>query len=260
MSKKFLAFGALLVVLVAATVMFRSSISGSSAVMVAAKGGWLLPIVSLAALVDSFNPCAFSVLLLTIAFLFSVGKVRSGIIKIGMAYVIGIYLVYILIGLGILQVLQLFNTPHVMARIGAIALLAWGGISLLNDLFPSFPIKLKIPTVAHRRMAVLMEKASLPTAFGLGILVGLFEFPCTGGPYLLVLGLLHDQSTFWRGFAYLVWYNILFVLPLLLILFLGSDKALFDKVQDYRKKNFRQMEIISNLVLMLLGLVILFYS
>ena len=80
---------------------------------------FILPLLVIAAFVDSLNPCAISVLLLTIAFLFSLGKLRSDILKVGWAYVLGILLVYILIGLGILHALQAFNTPHIMSKIGA---------------------------------------------------------------------------------------------------------------------------------------------
>jgi cytochrome c biogenesis protein CcdA len=154
-------------------------------------GTWLLPLVGVAALIDSINPCAFGILILTIAFLFSVGQSRAGILKIGGTYILGIFTVYILIGLGILQVLHLFNTPHFMARVGAALLIAVGAIDLLGGYFPRFPIKLSIPQSAHGKIAELMNKASIPTAFFLGVLVGLCEFPCTGGPYLMVLGLLN---------------------------------------------------------------------
>ena len=63
---------------------------------------WFFPIVVLlAALLDSINPCAFSILLITIAFLFSLGHERKRIVQIGVTYIAGIYLAYILIGIGI---------------------------------------------------------------------------------------------------------------------------------------------------------------
>src|SRR3990167_8512835 len=151
------------------------------------EGKWVLPLVGISALIDSINPCAFSVLLLTIAFLLSVGKLRSGILKIGSFYIFGIFLAYMLIGLGLLQALHIFNTPHFMAKVGAGLLITLGLINLINEFFPAFPIKLRIPHSAHHKMAVLMEKSSMMTAFLLGGLVGLCEFPCTGGPYLMVL-------------------------------------------------------------------------
>src|SRR3990167_3203024 len=173
------------------------------------EGKWLLPLVGIAALIDSINPCAFGILLLTIAFLLSLQKTRASILKIGGVYILGLFMVYVLIGLGILQMLHLFNTPHFMAKVGAVLLIVLGGINLIGELFPKFPIKLKIPDAAHHRMAILMEKGSMPTAFALGILVGLCEFPCTGGPYLMILGLLHDQSTYISGLGYLLFYNLM---------------------------------------------------
>lgn len=220
------------------------------------NGTLFFPLVTIASLVDSINPCAFSILLLTIAFLFSIGKLRAKILKIGGVYILGIFVVYIMIGLGILQTLHFFNTPHFMAKVGAALLLLLGLISIINEFFPSFPIKLRIPHNAHRTMATLMEKGSLPTAFLLGVFVGLCEFPCTGGPYLLVLGLLHDHATFWNGLAYLVWYNIVFILPLVVILFAVSNKILLDKIQTWRKTNIRSMRLYGGIAMVILGILI----
>src|SRR3989338_3121118 len=194
MSKKLTALIMAGVLLVAAVLFFRMGNIGTGALWsISNEGSWLLPLVLVAALIDSINPCAFSILLLTIAFLLSLGKARLGILKIGGFYILGIFTIYILIGLGILQTLHLFNTPHFMAKVGASLLMVLGAINLINEFVPSFPIKLRIPHATHRAMARLMEDASIPTAFLLGGLVGLCEFPCTGGPYLMILGLLHDQ-------------------------------------------------------------------
>ena len=222
------------------------------------EGTWLLPLVGIAALIDSINPCAFGILLLTIAFLFSIGNVRSGVLKIGGAYILGLFTVYILIGLGILQVLHLFNTPHFMAKIGAVLLIALGGINLINEFSPSFPIKLRIPRAAHGKIAELMNRASLPTAFLLGALVGLCEFPCTGGPYLMILGLLYDQGTYLSGVGYLLLYNLIFVLPLLVILFIASDGTFTEKVMEWKKSENKNMRVWGGIAMIVLGLIIFF--
>ncbi len=219
------------------------------------EGKWLLPLVAVAALIDSINPCAFSILILTIAFLFSLGKLRSSILEIGSAYILGIFLVYMLIGLGILQVLHIFDTPHFMAKVGASLLIVLGLINIINEFFPAFPIKLKIPQAAHHKIATLMEKGSLPSAFLLGGLVGVCEFPCTGGPYLMVLGLLHDQTTYAVGLGYLVLYNLIFILPLVIILRISGDKALVDKVQAWKNQETRTMRFGGGIAMILLGLV-----
>lgn len=245
------------VLLVATVVMFKFGNAGTAALWSASGGGqWLLPLVAVAALIDSVNPCAFSILLVTMAFLLSIGKLRSNVLQIGSAYIAGIFFVYLLIGLGLLQTLHLFDTPHFMASVGAGLLVLLGLINLTNEFVPAFPLKPAIPQAAHRRMAVLMERASVPTAIALGGLVGVCEFPCTGGPYLMVLGLLHDQTTYYTGVGYLLLYNVIFVLPLILILLVASDASLLGKVQQWQQEKRRAMRLGGGGAMVALGLLI----
>ncbi|MBI3041752.1 MAG: hypothetical protein HYY78_02890 [Betaproteobacteria bacterium] len=242
MNKGLAALVGISVLLVGSVLLFQSGNIGTTALWhLSNEGKWLLPLVVVASLIDSINPCAFSILILTIAFLFSLGRLRSGILQIGVCYILGIFLVYTLIGLGILQVLHLFDTPHFMAKVGASLLIALGLVNLGNHYFPAFPVKLQIPHAAHGKIAGLMEKASLPSALGLGGLVGLCEFPCTGGPYLMVLGLLHDQTTYAVGLGYLMLYNVIFVLPLAAILLIASDRTLVEKVEGWKKRSTRNL-------------------
>jgi len=215
-----------------------------------------LPIVTIAAIIDSINFCAFSVLLLTIAFLFSAGNTRSKILKIGSIYIAGIFLTYILIGLGITRALHFFNTPHFMAKIGASVMILFGAINIINEFFPAFPIKLKIPASAHQKMAALIEKGSVPTAFFLGVLIGFYEFPCTGGPYLMILGFLHDRATYLKGIAYLLFYNVIFVLPLIVVLFIASNKTLLEKIQAWQKNKMVRIRFLSGIAMIVLGIII----
>ncbi|OGF61730.1 hypothetical protein A2926_02695 [Candidatus Giovannonibacteria bacterium RIFCSPLOWO2_01_FULL_44_40] len=222
------------------------------------SGQWLLPLIVFSAVIDSINPCAFSILLLTIAFLFSVGQLRSKILSIGGFYIAGIFLVYLLIGLGLLQALHLFSTPHFMSKIGAVLLITLGAINILGELFPSFPIKFRIPHSAHHKMSGLIEKSSLPAAFLLGALVGLCEFPCTGGPYLTAVGLLYDKATYLIGVGYLLIYNLIFILPLVIILLIAGDKKLLEKAQAWHQKEKWAMRFWSGLAMVALGIIILF--
>ncbi len=237
--------------------LFRLENIGTTALWNLSDGGkWLLPLIGVAALIDSINPCAFSILLLTIAFLLSIGKLRSSVLSIGSAYILGIFVIYLLIGLGLLQTLHIFDTPHFMAKVGATLLVALGLINIVNEMVPAFPLKLSIPHAAHRKIAVLMEKASVPTAVVLGGLVGLCEFPCTGGPYLMVLGLLHDHATYYTGVGYLMLYNLIFILPLVLILLVASDQTLLGKVQAWQQSERKAMRWGGGIAMILLGAVV----
>jgi len=217
-----------------------------------------LTLVAVAALVDSINPCALSILLLTIAFLFGVGQLKSSIVKIGSTYILGIFITYILIGLGILQTLYLFNVPNFMGKLGASLLIILGIINIVDELFPNFPIKLRIPHFAHHKMAQMVERTSLPAAFLLGVLVGICEFPCTGGPYLMVLGLLHDQATYLTGLGYLILYNLIFVSPLVIILLISGNKTLVEKIQNWQQKDRGLMKLGGGIAMIALGMLIFF--
>ncbi len=222
------------------------------------KGTWLLPLVLVAALLDSVHPCSFSILLVTIAFLFGIQVTRKKILEIGGTYVAGIFAAYFLIGIGALRVLHLFNTPHFMGKLGATILIAFGAINIINEFFPNFPIKLKIPSISHTAMGKLMERATLPAAFGLGMLVGICQFPCMGGPYLAVIGLLRDQMTYVAGFWYLMLYNVILILPLVAVLLIAADHAVVGRVQEWKRANLKGLRFWAGLAMIGVGILIFF--
>src|SRR3989344_4064201 len=86
---------------------------------VSGGGGWLLSLVVFSALLDSVHPCSFSILLITIAFLFGLQMTRTKILQIGGLYIAGIFAAYFTIGIGLLNVLHIFNTPHFLGKPGA---------------------------------------------------------------------------------------------------------------------------------------------
>ncbi|MFA6552719.1 MAG: cytochrome c biogenesis protein CcdA [Candidatus Paceibacterota bacterium] len=257
MSKRFIVLSAVAVVIVVATLIFKlGGFESAMQASVTAGGGgfWLLLVLS--ALIDSLNPCGISILLLTIAFLFSIGRLRSNILKVGGMYIAGIFIVYVLVGLGFLQTFQILHVPNFMAKVGAFILFFVGLVNIINYVFPAFPIKFKIPHFAHEKIAKLMEVSSYATAFVLGALVGVFEFPCTGGPYLMVLGLLHDQKTHLAGIGYMFLYNFLFVLPLIIILFVASDPVLIERAQELKKTKTDLVRFVTGALMILLGIII----
>jgi cytochrome c biogenesis protein CcdA len=215
-----------------------------------------LPVVTIAALLDSINPCAISVLLLTLGFLVSLNSDRKKILSVAGLYIFGIFITYILIGLGVLSTLTLFGVPRIISKIGASVLIITSLINLAEVYVPNFPIKLAIPAFIKPQIAAQMYKASFISAFFMGVIVGLFEFPCTGGPYLMILGLLHDKSTLINGAAYLLYYNLIFISPLVIILLLGSSRVLTEKIQSFRKRNSKTTAVISALATLALGIII----
>lgn len=145
-----------------------------------------------------------------------------------------------------------------MGKLGATLLIVFGVINLLNRFFPAFPIKLKIPSFTHGAMGRLMDKASFPAVFGLGLLVGICQFPCMGGPYLMVIGLLRDQMTYLSGFNYLLLYNLILIIPLVVVLFIASRKELVDKVQGWKRDNLGGLKLWAGIAMIIIGILIFF--
>ncbi len=257
--KRIITILAAAVFIIAGIVVLKYLPATSSFIWDASYGGaWLLPLVLLSSLLDSVHPCSFSILLITIAFLFGMQMTREKILQVGGAYIAGIFASYLLIGLGILKVLHLFNTPHFMGKLGATLLIVFGIINLINRFFPQFPLKLKLPSVSHGAISAFMEKSSLPAAFGLGFLVGICQFPCMGGPYLMVIGLLRDNMTYLAGFGYLVLYNLVLILPLAGVLWIAGDKAVVEKMQEWKKTNLNDVRLWAGLAMIILGILVLY--
>ncbi len=257
--KKIIITISVIVIAIVGIVILKYSPATSSIIWnMSRQGTWLLPLVLISALLDSVHPCSFSILLITIAFLFGMQMSRKKILQLGGTYIAGIFSAYFLIGLGILKVLHLFNTPHFMGKLGATLLITFGVLNLLNSFFPAFPIKLKIPSIVKGPMAKLMDRASFPAVFGLGVLVGICQFPCMGGPYLMVIGLLRDQMTYMSGFGYLLLYNLILIIPLVAVLFISANKILVDKVQIWKRDNIGGLKLWTGVAMIIIGILILF--
>lgn len=257
--KKFIITICIVLVVILGIIILKNNSATSSIIWnLSEQGTWLLPLVLISALLDSVHPCSFSILLITIAFLFGMQLSREKILKLGGTYIVGIFTAYFLIGLGILKVLHIFNTPHFMGKLGATLLITFGVLNLLSRFFPKFPIKLRIPSILKGPMAKLMDKASFPAVFGLGFLVGICQFPCMGGPYLMIIGLLRDQMTYMSGFNYLLLYNLILIIPLVVVLFVSADKLLVDKMQIWKRDNVGGLKLWAGIIMIIIGVLILF--
>ena len=217
----------------------------------------LLPAVVVTGLLDSVNPCAFAVILLLIAFLFTIRKRRGEVLKLGAIYVFVIFLVYLAIGLGILSAIRVSDDPHFVARIGAYLLIGLGILNLIEYRWPQFPIKLHMPAVAHRKVNQLLKVATVPATIGVGFIVGLCTFPCSGGVYVSIITLLNAKTTLAWGIAYLILYNALFVLPLVLILLVVGNRVTAKKWASWERQHALQLRLWFGLAMIALGVLML---
>ncbi len=217
----------------------------------------LLPAVLITGLLDSVNPCAFAVILLLIAFLFTLRQSRTRILQLGFVYIAMIFVVYFGIGLGLLRAVRLSDDPHFIARAGSWLLIALGVINLLEFFFPKFPIKLHMPSFAGEKTNQLIKQATLPTTIAAGFLVGLCTFPCSGGIYVSIITLLNAKTTYSWGLVYLFLYNLVFVLPLVIILLSLGNRLIAKRWATWEREHSLKIRLWYGLVMVGLGAVML---
>jgi len=215
----------------------------------------LVSLVLATGLIDGINPCAFGVLLFFIAFLFAIKSTRAHMLKIGLAYISMIFLAYFLIGIGLMQAFASVGFPHLISKMGAVLVLIVGIFSIKDYFFPG-GFSLKMPSFSEDLLKKWVYKATLSAALVLGFLVGLCTFPCSGGIYVAILSLLTAQTTYLEGLFYLVLYNIMFVLPLIIVLFLASNKKTLSKMESWEKTNKAKMKLVTGIIMLVLGIIL----
>lgn len=219
----------------------------------------LLPLVLGTGLLDGLNPCAFAVLLFFIAFLFTIRRTAASIWAMGLIYVGAIYLAYFLIGLGLMRAVLFVNDHHFMAKVGSWLVIGLGLINLKDYFSPQLPVHLRIPTIAHGTIQDKLKGATLPAAAVGGFLVGLCTFPCSGGIYVAIVGLLAARTTYLQGVGYLGLYNLAFVVPLLVILAGVGNRQVMHRIRLAEQSSRRWVRLATGLGMVATGAVILIW-
>ena len=102
---------------------------------------------------------------------------------------------------------------------------------MLKDYFlPDLGWRLQAPGRVGEIARQSAKKATIPALIVGGFLIGLCTVPCSGAVYLGVLSLLALQPTALLGYSYLVLYNIVFVLPLVVILVAASARPTLNRL------------------------------
>lgn len=213
-----------------------------------------------AALVDSINPCAIAVLLILLGALLATGDKKKAL-KAGLAFTLSIYIAYFLFGIGLFSALQISGLSYWFYKIvGFLAIIV--GLANIKDFlwYGGGGFVMEVPRRWRPRLKGMLSKVTSPLgAFIIGFAVCLFELPCTGGPYIFILGLLAEKSTFAASIPLLLLYNVFFVLPLLIItaiLYFGFFSV--EKANEWKENNLRVLHLIAGIVMLALGIAVLF--
>jgi cytochrome c biogenesis protein CcdA/thiol-disulfide isomerase/thioredoxin len=211
-----------------------------------------VPAIILAAIIDSINPCAFAVLIFLLAYLTSLGE-RRRVLAVGITYIATVFTVYFIAGLGLLTVVQQLGFTGIVFTIAAVIAIVAGLINIAEVLVKREIFTLAIPASKKAAIDEYVKRASVPSAILLGGLVSMVELPCTGGVYLAILGLIGNRMTLVEGIPYLLLYNLIFVLPLILILLVVYWGGTAENIEIYRTGSRRWVRLLIGVLLVALG-------
>ncbi|MCD4811756.1 hypothetical protein K8R14_04095 [bacterium] len=217
------------------------------------------------ALADSINPCAISVLLLMLLAISTYNpKDRRQILFSGLAFILAVIVMYMFYGFLIIKAFQFLQSLTLFKELFykglAIVALILGTLEL-KDYFKYRPgtAGTEMPMFLRPKMKKFVSRITSPLgAFSMGLFVTLFLLPCTIGPYVILGGMLSTLD-FLKSVPYLLTYNFIFVLPMILItllIFLGTKNI--GDVTDWRNTNVRMMHLISGILMIALGIVMFF--
>jgi cytochrome c biogenesis protein CcdA/thiol-disulfide isomerase/thioredoxin len=213
--------------------------------------------VVFAALVDSTNPCGLSVLVFLLISMAAAGD-RKRILLVGGTYIAAMFLFHLLVGIGLFSAMALSGLTKPFSLIGGAIALVLGLVTLADVLRNRENFLLSIPESGKGMLGTYIRKATVPAAFVLGILAGILGFSCTGGIYISILGLMGRDMTIMAGLPWLILYNLVFILPLVLVTLLVAYGISPERADRWRTGNKRMVRVVIGLIMVALGLVILF--
>lgn len=206
------------------------------------------------AAVDSINPCAIGVLLLMVSVVLGGRQSAGRLLLLGSLYIFAIFITYLLAGLGLLYSLAkipLFVTQYISISVGSFVVLA--GIIEIKDYFwYGRGFSLSIPVYFSKKIHDMAQNLSVPGVMILGAFVAAVELPCTGAPYIAIISLLSLNFNL-QAFLLLVFYNIIFVMPLIVILLLVAGGMKLPMLQSWKQEARGIMRLSIGLLLVGLG-------
>ena len=233
-----------------------------------------LAAVAVSGLIDGINPCAFATIIFFISYLTLINRKGRDILWVGGIFALSVFLTYFLIGTGALKMITSLSFLPLVRKIfvlvtAALALIL-GVVSLFDYLQfkkkgNTKDAKLQLPpflkNLIHSaiRKNVKLSNYILMAAVT-GFIVSLLELACTGQIYLptiMFISTIPDLKA--NALLYLLFYNLMFVLPLILVFsftYWGTTSAQWAELTN---KNFGKIKMAMTLLFFGLA-VLLFYS
>jgi hypothetical protein len=221
-----------------------------------------------AGFLDGVNPCAIATMIFLISFLGTQKRKRSDVIKIGLAFSATVFCTYFLLGLGafrILTYMQSYRWLSLGIRIFAasfstiVALLSIRDAVVYYRTHDTAAMKVQLPKPIKLLIhAVIKDNLSsnkiVVGAVISGFIVTLLEGVCTAKIYLPTIVVMTGVVGFrLLGWLLLIFYNFLFVLPLLIVMIAAAYGLKWTRLSKFTQNHLALMKVLLALVLLALA-------
>jgi cytochrome c biogenesis protein CcdA len=226
----------------------------------------VFPII-LAGLIDGINPCAFATLIFFISYLAYIGRSKREIIYLGVSFSFAVFMAYLLVGAGFLRVIINLAAFSVISKIVYIITACIALILGILNFVDFFRIKeghtdkmiLQLPMFLKREIHKTIRRGTkvslyFISAFLIGLVISILELACTGQIYLpTIIYVSTIPNLRFRAYLYLILYNLMFILPLIIIFILYYIGATSKKIEYAIKGNVYKVKLITGLFFLTLS-------
>ncbi|MFC1463004.1 cytochrome c biogenesis CcdA family protein [Verrucomicrobiota bacterium] len=207
--------------------------------------------VLIAGLTDGINPCAIATLVFFMSLL-GVSKVKGrGLLLMGVPFCLASFVTYTALGFGLLRVLHLlsgFETARATIEVVLMAVLVVLAVVSLSDAFRyrrtgnASHVALQLPASIKARIHKIMRQGMKARSLILGglvvgTLVTALESVCTGQVYVPTLALVVKESGMTKAWTYLLLYNAMFIMPLVVVFILTYFGLRTETLIEWSKRN-----------------------
>jgi len=210
--------------------------------------------ITVAGLVDGINPCAIGMMVMLLGYLLVFAKKPERVIKTGLLYVGTVFATYLIVGLGLYSFVSQFDLSggaKVLNYLVGAGLLIAGVIQFKDFLGIEGGPHLRIPTASKEKLQTMIEKVNYPTVVLLGILVTVLETPCSLPIYVGTATILSQSGmAFPLVIGYFLYYNLLFVLPLLVVLLVMWRGKRMVEMKEWEHRAKKWMHLALSIVLL----------
>jgi cytochrome c biogenesis protein CcdA/thiol-disulfide isomerase/thioredoxin len=232
-----------------------------------------------AGLVDGINPCAFTTLILFISYLTLTGRKGWEIIITGLAFTLGVFIVYVALGMGLFRVLEAIPFFQGTMSVLRTVIFTLTGVLCLVLAVVAFQDFLKARKGDTKEMALRLpdklrlqinrvirtgarRRAFVPAAFVTGLLVSLIELACTGQVYWpTIVFVMQVPELRTCAVLYLLLYNLAFILPLVIVFvlaYLGVTTA--DRLGRFLRRWMWAIKLTTAVFFLLIAVLVLYFS